>query len=126
MRAADDVHGAIVLGSVVQHDHYRGEVAIGVGEEGEVLVPAEAALALPLRLGGELGVLELDVGAEQGDQARGDARVAGQVEEGRVADGELERVDLAVRLFPLAVFGALKAWRRATTSSAENRWSMTM
>ena len=127
--AFDHLHAAVFGRGIVKHDHHGHQVCVGVGKEGEVLVPSKGAFAFGGWFGGEFGVLQLNVWANERFDAVDDAWVFGQCQKGRVARGQAEQVNGGV--FEVAFFNffnngrACAAWRKSSTSFGEKTSSMT-
>lgn len=88
MAAFDHLHTPVFGRGVIEHDHNGYEVGIGVWEERKVLVPRKWACAFGGWFGGEFGVLQLNVWANEGFDAVDDACVFGQCEKGGVPCGK--------------------------------------
>src|SRR5258708_4494001 len=63
--AGDDRQTAVLLGRIVQKDHDRQEIEVGMREERIVLVPLETRFTAARRFEIELRMVELDIWADQ-------------------------------------------------------------
>ena len=59
--ARNHAHAAVFRHGVVQEEHTRQQVVVGVGKEGEVLVPVHLAFALGRRFPVQLAVLQAQI-----------------------------------------------------------------
>src|SRR6266849_1898532 len=78
----DDGETAVLLRRIVQVDHDRQQVEVGVWEKRVVLVPLEPRLAVAGRLEIELGVVQLNVRTDQVLHDVQDFRIEDQVGKG--------------------------------------------
>src|SRR6266540_2461204 len=88
--ARNDGQAAILFGGLVQIDHHRQQVEVGVRKEGIVLVPLEARLAVAGWLEIQLGVVQLNVRPDQVLDDVEDLRIEDEVVEGLVMGDGVE------------------------------------
>ncbi len=101
MAPRNDRQTPIFFGRIVQIDHHRQQIVVGVREERIILVPFEAGLAAARRFEIELGMVQLDIWPNQ---------VLDYVQNLRIEDEIVERLMVRNRVEdaanrPLAIVG---------------------
>ncbi len=92
LASLDHLHTAILWSGIVQHNHYGQHGGVGVGEKGQVLVPAKNALPLCRGFGGQFLMLQLNIGSDQGNKPVQNPCIPRQIHKNGLQYGDFQKM----------------------------------